>query len=405
MAPSLITVCSIYLSPNVSIDQKDINSLLNELPHPLILVGDFNGHSPLWGSERVNFRGKQIVELIDSHSLCLLNNGEQTYFHKQNRTFQSLDLAICTPSLAPKFNFRVGNDLLESDHFPIFLEPLYSNSSLMQRPPRYLFSKANWALFSVMANITKTMVTAENINDAVSLVTDTLIAAADFAIPKSADCFPKYRKPWWNQECTKARQSEKRAWNKFRRQPTTRNLILYSEAKSKARLVRRRSQKSCWLQHALSNEKETAPGPDGVTYGILKHLSHDALVNILYMFNRIWREHVFPIQWNNAIVIPILKPNKDPQNLINYRPIALTCCLCKLLEKMVNARLIHVLETKEFISSFQSGFRKRRSTVDNLIALETDIRNAFHTDYLESDWGILYRKPIAKKKECRRAAY
>ncbi|GFT51122.1 uncharacterized protein TNCV_4817231 [Trichonephila clavipes] len=44
---------------------------------------------------------------------------------------------------------------------------------------------------------------------------------------------------------------------------------------------------------------------------------------------------------------------------------------------MVNARLVYQLEKNECIPLFQSGFRKGRSTLDNIITLENKIRNAF----------------------------
>jgi ribonuclease HI len=78
-----------------------------------------------------------------------------------------------------------------------------------------------------------------------------------------------------------------------------------------------------------------------------------------------------------ATVIPILKPGKDPTNPLSYRPIALTNCLCKLLEKMINARLMFYLETNNCLSKLQSGFRRGRCTIDNIIDLEIRIRNAF----------------------------
>ncbi|KAG8174197.1 hypothetical protein JTE90_021707 [Oedothorax gibbosus] len=91
----------------------------------------------------------------------------------------------------------------------------------------------------------------------------------------------------------------------------------------------------------------------------------------------IWNEKVFPTSWQRAIVIPIAKPEKDPQNAGNYRPIALTSCLCKLMERMVNARLVYCLEEKGVLSPFESGFRHHRNTVDNILLLETSIREAF----------------------------
>ncbi|GFV06945.1 probable RNA-directed DNA polymerase from transposon X-element [Trichonephila clavipes] len=131
------------------------------------------------------------------------------------------------------------------------------------------------------------------------------------------------------------------------------------------------------LKRALSSAHNTSPGPDGISYVLLRHLSADSLVSLLYLFNRIWREQVYPTQWQEAIVIPILKPGKDPKNPLSYRPIALTSCLCKTLERMVNARLVYQLEKHKCIPLFQSGFRKGRSTLDNIITLENKIRNAF----------------------------
>ncbi|GBN49623.1 putative RNA-directed DNA polymerase from transposon X-element [Araneus ventricosus] len=101
------------------------------------------------------------------------------------------------------------------------------------------------------------------------------------------------------------------------------------------------------------------------------------LCSILTLFNRIWNEKAFPASWREAVVVPIPKPGKDPQNSSNYRPIALTSCLCKLLERMVNKRLVYILEKKNILSKFQSGFRYGRSSQDNVLQLEIAIRDAF----------------------------
>ncbi|GBN61686.1 putative RNA-directed DNA polymerase from transposon X-element [Araneus ventricosus] len=130
------------------------------------------------------------------------------------------------------------------------------------------------------------------------------------------------------------------------------------------------------LETALSRTHDTSPGPDGITYNMLRHLNTTSLSHLLFLFNRIWTEQKYPLQWHGAIVIPILKPGKDPSNPLHYRPIALTSCLCKTFERMVNARLVFELEKQGCISPLQSGFRRDRSTFDNLVLLETQIRNA-----------------------------
>ncbi|KAG8177440.1 hypothetical protein JTE90_008624 [Oedothorax gibbosus] len=44
---------------------------------------------------------------------------------------------------------------------------------------------------------------------------------------------------------------------------------------------------------------------------------------------------------------------------------------------MVNARLVYCLEEKGSLSPFQSGFRHHRGTLDNILLLETSVREAF----------------------------
>ncbi|XP_055938219.1 uncharacterized protein LOC129968387 [Argiope bruennichi] len=139
------------------------------------------------------------------------------------------------------------------------------------------------------------------------------------------------------------------------------------------------------LETALSQSHNTSPEPDGITYNMLRHLNKTSLSNLLLLFNRIWTEQKYPMHWCEAIVIPILKPGKESSNPLNYRPIALTSCLCKTFERMVNARLIYELEKQGCIPSLQSGFRRGRSTFDNLILLETQIRNAFVLS--RTSWG------------------
>ena len=131
------------------------------------------------------------------------------------------------------------------------------------------------------------------------------------------------------------------------------------------------------LKTCISELKSSAPGKDGIHNHLITHLPEISLELLLYLFNNLWETNCFPDTWCKALVIPIPKPGKDHTNPSNYRPIALTSCLCKLMEKMVNKRLMWFLEKNKILNNIQSGFRKNRSTVDQLVRLETFIRNAF----------------------------
>ena len=131
------------------------------------------------------------------------------------------------------------------------------------------------------------------------------------------------------------------------------------------------------LKDALSKAHDSSPGPDDIHYQFLKHLPDTSLSVLLKTFNDIWETGNVPKSWKEATIIPIPKPGKDNTNPNNYRPIALTSCICKTLERMINERLVWYLEKNNIITEFQSGFRHQRSTNDLLVRLETFIREAF----------------------------
>ena len=88
-------------------------------------------------------------------------------------------------------------------------------------------------------------------------------------------------------------------------------------------------------------------------------------------------KHALHVLSKNVRVFTYFYFSKDNTIPNNYRPIALTSCLCKTFERIVNDRLVWFLEQNHIISKFQAGFRHGRSTNDQLLRLETSIREAF----------------------------
>ena len=128
------------------------------------------------------------------------------------------------------------------------------------------------------------------------------------------------------------------------------------------------------FQNILKTSGNTSPGEDGIPYEMIRKLPEESLRYLLRFYNRIFRDHTFPGKWKEAIIIPILKPGKDPQQSSSYRPIALISCLSKILEKILNKRLMWYLEKNNLINKSQCGFRRGRSTTDHLTRLTTDIQ-------------------------------
>ena len=106
---------------------------------------------------------------------------------------------------------------------------------------------------------------------------------------------------------------------------------------------------------------------------MLKHLPDDCLKIILKLFNCIWSCGKLPQDWKHAKILAFLKPDKTPSDPSSYRPISLTSCLCKLLEKIVTKRLTFYLEENKILTNLQTGFRKGRSTIDQIMKLQDTI--------------------------------
>lgn len=131
------------------------------------------------------------------------------------------------------------------------------------------------------------------------------------------------------------------------------------------------------LQEVLKKVNNSAPGPDNIPNCLIKNLPTSGINILLKIYNHIWLNNVFPQLWKTATVIPIPKPGKDQSNSYNYRPISLTCNLCKILEKIINKRIRWFLESQHLIKDNQFGFRTGHSTTSHLISTTTIIQEAF----------------------------
>ena len=101
-------------------------------------------------------------------------------------------------------------------------------------------------------------------------------------------------------------------------------------------------------------------GPDKIHPKLLKALAdNDNFVQVLtFLFNKCAQEAKIPDMWKEAHVIALHK--KDSRNNpYNYRPVSLTCILCKVYEKFVRQHILDFVETN--ITGDQHGFVPRKS--------------------------------------------
>jgi hypothetical protein len=122
----------------------------------------------------------------------------------------------------------------------------------------------------------------------------------------------------------------------------------------------------------------SATGPDAIHNQMLKNLPLELIKIIIDIFNRCIHEDYYPKCWKISMVSMISKPNTNKLDPNNYRPISIGSCLGKIFERIINNRLYSFVESNKLISFAQSGFRKHRSTKDNITFLTQKVIESFN---------------------------
>ena len=548
-----VTVCSLYLPPGEAIQRRQLEGLINQLPTPFLLLGDFNARNKLWYDSDYCARGKLLEKIIQAGDFFFLDKDQHTHFSRRHKSYSHVDLSLCSIDLIDSFTWEVDQDFHNSDHAPIYL------TGNVPTPrggcQRWITKKADWIKFRERTDIQVEVKDLDSTDTAVDFLNGIITDAADLHIPKSKGTGKRKSPPWWNQACDRAIKKRKAAWRKYSRNSTEEKYLNFLRLRAESQRVIRCSKRNSWAEFigninsrssskdvwrkinllqnkhkselvstlkvetskfvlvegfpeteeeaiirsggslgcilaveeirtpgganalsirfeseegareacnhldgrqygdklirarvmgqredttilddpvdlanclgrrfefvsskyncddvfnhirveseqyidfstnqdvgynskitmrellaALDSVNDTAPGPDGIHYSMLKNLAESGKIFLLDLLNEIFVSGELPSDWKMAYIIPILKAGKNPFSPDSYRPIALTSCICKLLERILNRRLMWFLESNNLIDKSQSGFRRGRSTLDNLVALETEIHDAF----------------------------
>ena len=118
-------------------------------------------------------------------------------------------------------------------------------------------------------------------------------------------------------------------------------------------------------------------GEDRIAPRFLKALGPVARQFLLDCFNTSWTTGYCPQTWRNGVIIPLLKSGKPASMVESYRPVCLTSCLAKTMERMVATRLQHMAEVNGWWCEEQAGFRRLRCTEDQVLRLTQSVSDGF----------------------------
>ena len=145
------------------------------------------------------------------------------------------------------------------------------------------------------------------------------------------------------------------------------------------------------LEHEIIEELnkldvKKAAGPDELNARVLKAARFELAPVITFLFNESIKQSFIPEQWKEANIAPVPKVQK-PAKPEDFRPVALTSTLCKVLERILAKYIVN--NTKEiWKNNNQFGFLPGKSTKDALLQVIEDWTKAI--DNNESIMAVFF---------------
>ena len=110
-----------------------------------------------------------------------------------------------------------------------------------------------------------------------------------------------------------------------------------------------------------------APGPLTHWPKIVSQLKTQISYPLSILFNKCLQESVCPDDWKEANITPLFKKKGKKSMASNYRPVALTSILGKLMESCLKDQITRHLDDHNLLRDTQHGFRQGHSVLSNLI--------------------------------------
>ena len=151
-----------------------------------------------------------------------------------------------------------------------------------------------------------------------------------------------------------------------------------------------------------------ATGPDELPARVLKETAEQIAPIITHIFQQSYNTGKLPNDWLQAPVTPIHKKSlkSDPAN---YRPISLTCILCKVMEHIIVSNIWKHLHKHDIILHFQHEFQSGLSCESQLIETVHDwmtaLDNKTQIDAILLDFAKAFDKVPHKRLLSKLTSY
>ena len=158
----------------------------------------------------------------------------------------------------------------------------------------------------------------------------------------------------------------------------------------------------------LNNLKiDKSPGIDNIHPQVLKEVKIEIKDFLTKLFNLSLSTGYLPLDWKLSTVTAIHK-KRSKSEVSNYCPISLTSIVCKILESLIEDRIMYYFIANNLLSKYQFGFVKGRLTVLQLLNLldtwtkhlnKYEAIDVIYTDFQKAFDKVPHKRLIFKLKK------
>ncbi|OXU17255.1 hypothetical protein TSAR_008375 [Trichomalopsis sarcophagae] len=201
------------------------------------------------------------------------------------------------------------------------------------------------------------------------------------------------KKREWKKHCWKTEQAFKETEEAELRNIKRENDVwkYLNKSRKKRIKIENNIKENDWLQHfinLLEGSEEKCLGERRINEECMKEdekISVEEIKRALKSLKKkkadgfdVWNGEGLPDDWKTGVIAPLFKKG-DPELTKNYRGISLLSTAYKIYTEVLRGRLEKEVEEKGLIPEGQAGFRKGRSTIDNIFILSHIVQKAKKT--------------------------
>ncbi|GBM63902.1 Putative protein in type-1 retrotransposable element R1DM [Araneus ventricosus] len=399
-----LLVVSVYCPPSEDLSDslQDIESCLQHPYDRVIIAGDFNSKSPVWGSDVEDERGRELLEFVLSKGLTVVNEENIITTFEGSRGKSWVDITISDPHIYEHiFKWRVDLEPTASDHNSISFS-LYTGKS--KKSCRFHLNNINTLKFRNLISkelSSRELSHSEDIDLAVDGLIHTITAACQKSVLPQTTVSRKQK--WWDKSLEILRSHVRREKRKLyqSKHPEDRRYLRarFKQIESEYKYKLNAAKRDGWTGTC---EEVTADQPFGVHFdtaktpdrrnfqltvvrkpeGTLTATTEEALQELL-SFNfpidsqqdssshaSIRRTSRIPPRTDDDPLFTVQESNRDDTSPSAFRPICLLDALGKVLDRLLPQRLFHHLLKTGRIGQQQFGFVPGRSAPEAIIQLK-----------------------------------